>query len=242
MPNDATVPYEENPNHMIIWLDAGIGDPERYQNLKKAFATTNDPKNETPQKLNDGDYQEILDVLAPQPILFEGVRFMLAACTNIDSCLYYFEENQDKRIFFITSGALGRHAVPIIIEKFQKIFTDPHTNAPYCSIYVFCHNIELNIDWALDYRAYIQTFNFDADVLSRMVRDIADYFLIESKHLLDEEPPNNAAAYHRLSWAYKLFERYEKLEGASMRKPLKEINELLEDVEEDLKSSNDSDE
>ncbi|CAF4439984.1 unnamed protein product, partial [Rotaria sp. Silwood2] len=51
MPNDATVSYEENPNHMIIWLDVGIGDPNKYQHLKGAFSTRTDPKNETPVKL-----------------------------------------------------------------------------------------------------------------------------------------------------------------------------------------------
>ncbi|CAF4348387.1 unnamed protein product, partial [Rotaria sordida] len=44
--------------------------------------------------------------------------------------------------------------------------------------------------------------------LSRLVRDIGDYFLTESKRLLDENPPNNSAAYHRLSWTHKLYERY----------------------------------
>ncbi|CAF4397682.1 unnamed protein product, partial [Rotaria sordida] len=115
------------------------------------------------------------------------------------------------------------------------------TNEPYMSIYVFCHDISFHIDWALDYRDYIQIFNFDAQLLSRMTRDIGDYFLTESKRLLDENPPNNSAAYHRLSWTHKLYERYGKMERVSMRRELHEVNQLLEEVEEGLKSSSDED-
>ncbi|CAF4804379.1 unnamed protein product [Rotaria sp. Silwood1] len=241
MPNDATVPYEENPTHMIIWLDVSIGDPSRYQHLKKAFSSKSDPKHETPVELVDADYDEILRVEGPLPIDFEGVYFLLAAFTNIESCINCFAQNQDKRIFFITSGSLGRDAVPIIIERFKETFTDPVTDEPYMSIYVFCHDISLQIHQALDYRDYIQIFNFDADLLSRMIRDIGDYFLTESKRLLDESPPNNAAAYHRLSWTKELYYRYTKMEKVSMKKELGEVDQLLEDVEEELRSSSDED-
>ncbi|CAF0855761.1 unnamed protein product [Rotaria sordida] len=241
MPNDATVSYQENPNHMIIWLDAGIGDPARYQHLKKAFSTKTDPKNESPVELVDKDYDEILRIEGPSPVNFEGVNFLLAAFTNIASCINCFEQNQEKRIFFITSGTLGKDAVPIIIERFKETFTDPVTDEPYMSIYVFCHEISFHIDWALDYRDYIQIFNFDADLLSRMTRDMAEYFLTESKRLLEESPPNSSAAYHRLSWTHKLYDRYGKMENVSMRRELDEVNQLLEEVEEELKSSSDED-
>ncbi|CAF5152040.1 unnamed protein product, partial [Rotaria magnacalcarata] len=34
----------ENPNHLIIWLDQHIGQPEWCQHLKRAFSTQTDPK------------------------------------------------------------------------------------------------------------------------------------------------------------------------------------------------------
>ncbi|CAF1473520.1 unnamed protein product [Rotaria magnacalcarata] len=82
---------------------------------------------------------------------------------------------------------------------------------PYMFIYVFCQNIEYQLDWALEYRDYIQIFNFEADLLARMMRDIGDYFLTESKRLLNKSPPNNPAAQHRLTWANEFFQRYSQI-------------------------------
>ena len=178
----------------------------------------------------------------PLRVNFEGVWFLLAAFTNVERCIECFEQNQHKRIFFITSGSMGETAVPRILERFKQTFTDPVTDEPYDSIYVFCHNIEYQMDWALDYREYIQIFNHDADLLVRMIRDIANYFVMKGKRLLDEDPPNNAAAYHRLSWAHELYQRYSKMENVSMKKEFDELNELLEEIEEELKSSSDEDE
>jgi hypothetical protein len=241
MPNDAIPPYQEDPDHMIIWLDITIGDREAYIHLKDAFSTTNDPKNETPVKLVDSDYEELLRIERPKRVNFEGVWFLLAAFTSVERCVECFEQNQHKRILFITSGSIGQTAVPIILERFRHTFTDPATDEPYDSIYVYCHNIEYQINWALDYREYIQIFNHDADLLVRMIRDIANYFVMIGKRLLDEDPPNNAAAYHRLSWAHELYQRYSKMENVSLQQEFNELNQLLEDVEEELRPSSDED-
>jgi len=241
MPNSAIPPYQENPDHMIIWLDLTIGDPKEYIHLKSAFSSNSDPKNETPVKLVDGDYDRILRTQGPTYVNFEGVWFLLAAFTNVERCIQCFEQNQHKRIFFITSGSIGQTAVPIILERFKQTFIDPVTDKPYDSIYVFCHNVEYQMHWALEYSEYIQIFNHDADLLVRMIRDIADYFVMIGKRLLDEDPPNNAAAYHRLSWAHELYQRYSKMESVSLKKEFDELNQLLEDVEEELKASSDED-
>jgi hypothetical protein len=129
--------------------------------------------------------------------------------------------------------------VPKILAKYKQTFTDQVTDEAYASIYVFCHSVENQMAWALDYREYIQIFTFDKDLLVRMIRDIGDDFLTESKRLLDEDPPNNAAAYHRLSWAHELYQRYRDMEKVSMKKEFDEVNELLEGVEEELKASSD---
>ncbi|CAF1501660.1 unnamed protein product [Rotaria sordida] len=240
MPNNAAVP-DADIKHMIVWLDQHIGDLERYQHLKKAFSTQADPTHAEPVDLFDQDAAVLFRVEGPLPIHFEGVRFKLAAFNNIDSCLHCFEHNRNKRIFFITSGSLGKEAVPIILERFKETFTDPVTNEPYMSIYVFCLDISVHAEWASNYRNYIHIFDFDADLLSRMIRDIGGYFLTEGKRLLDGNPPNNSAAYHRLSWANELYERYSKMEIVSMKKELDEVNQLLEKVEEGLKTSSDED-
>jgi hypothetical protein len=242
MPNDATVSYEDDPNHMIIWLDSTIGDHEQCLHLKDAFSSTAHPKKETPVKLVDRDYDEILRSAGPTRVNFEGVWFLLAAFTDVDQCIECFEQNQEKRIFFITSGSLGKEAVPRIMARFERTFIDPVTDEAYDSIYVFCLHIEYQVDWALEYRRYIQIFNHEQDLLHRMIRDIGNYFVMISKRLLDEDPPNNSAAYHRLSWAHELYQRYSKLENVSMRTELDEVNQLLAQAEEELKASTDEDE
>ncbi|CAF4620358.1 unnamed protein product, partial [Rotaria socialis] len=211
MTNDATVPTEEEPNNLIIWLDEHIGDSNWCQQLKRAFSTQPDPKNPIPVKLSDQEFVEILVSEGHMPVDFEGVRFLLAAFKDIDSCIHCFYANPHKRIFFITSGSMGEKAVPIILDRFKDTFTDPVTKEPYRFIYVFCLNIKYNCEWALDYCDYIQMFNFEAELLARMIRDIGDYFLRESKRLLTESAPNNPAAYHRLTWAKELYERYNRM-------------------------------
>ncbi|CAF0880880.1 unnamed protein product [Adineta steineri] len=253
MPHDTTIPYEENPNHMIIWLDQTIGDPEKCIPLKKAFSSQADPKNETPVKLRDKDYAGILDIVGPVSVAFEGVEFLFAAFTNVESCIECFEQNQDKRIFFITSGSMGEIIIPQIISKFANIFTNPETDESYNSIYIFCLNKEYHSRWARAFRNYVQIFDFETDLLSRMIHDIADYFLTEGKQLLDEDPPNYPAAKHRLTWSHELYQRYDKMgdtdnmcimdrmEKVPVRKELNEVNELLENIDDEMASSSDED-
>jgi hypothetical protein len=193
-------------------------------------------------KLVDRDYDELLRNVGPTLVNFEGVWFFLAAFTSIEQCIECFQQNQHKRIFFITSGSMGQTAVPIILNRFRHVFTDPLTDEPYASIYVFCHNVEYQMAWALDYSDYIQIFNHDADLLVRMIRDTANYFVVIGKRLLDEDPPNNSAAYHRLTWAHELYQRYRKMENVQLKKEFEEVNQLLESIEEELKTSSDEDE
>jgi hypothetical protein len=241
MPNDAIPPYQEDPDHMIIWLSLDIGDPHRHQHLKRAFATNIDPACAAPVKLNDRNIDILFGEEYHLPVNFEGVRSLLAAFTSVERCVECFEQNQHKRIIFITSGSIGQTAVPIILERFKHTFTDPVTDEPYDSIYVYCHNIEYQMHWALDYREYIQIFNYDADLLVRMIRDIANYFVMIGKRLLEEDPPNNAAAYYRFNWAHELYQRYSKMENVSLKKEFGELNQLRDNVEEKLKQSSDED-
>lgn len=240
MPNDATVPYDDEPEHIIIWLDAFIGESTEYIHFKKAFSSVADPKSEITVSLSDQDTTKLLCDQVPVLVNFEGVQFLLASCRNIEECIQCFERNEEKRIFFVTSGSLGRDAVPEILKRFQHVFTDPETDEPYTSIYIYCGNIKYHIDWALECRDYIQMFDHEADLLTRMTRDIAEYFLMIGKRMLNEDPPNNAAAYHRLSWANELFTRYSKRENLPRQK-FEELKQLLDYVEEELKDSSDED-
>jgi hypothetical protein len=233
MASATTELHQDRLEHMIIWLDFYIGQFGDYQHLKEAFASSTDPTNEIPVTIDDRDFSSFIVQKYPMPLL--------ALFTDVEGCIECFERNQDKRIFFITSGSLGKVAVPQILERFRHTFTDPVTNEPYVSIYVLCCNTNKEMDWAFEYHDYIQIFNFDADLLSRMVRDIAEYYFTRSKRLLAEDPPNNLAAYHRLNWAYELYQRYSRMGHFAMSNELNEIDRLRQHGEEELKSLSDED-
>ncbi|CAF3610085.1 unnamed protein product [Rotaria sp. Silwood1] len=232
----------QKPNHMILWLDASIGDPKKYTQLKKAFGSNIDPCCENPIMLNDKDYDAILAAHNPVTVTFGGALFLLQAFTNAGDCLNAFEENQDKCIFFITSGRLGEIVVPQIIEHYRHIFTDRITNEPCHSIYVFCHSIELNADWAMDYREYIQMFDFDADLLERMTSDISKYFIERGSRLRRDN--NLESALQHLHWAKRLWLQHEKIKEikptdvfrcVQESEKMKEINGLIAETESMLR-------
>lgn len=234
MANNAVVADEGVPNHIVIWLDVGIGNHEKYHHLKHAFSSTADPTDPNPVPLVDADYDEILRAVGPRIVRFEGVETLLAAFTDIDPCIQCVQENQSKRIFFITSGSLGEIVVPMLLPQFSHAFTDPVTKQPHSSIYVFCHNVALHSEWMIDYVDYIQAFDFDADVLARLTYDTAEYFQTAAIRLLEVHPPDDHSVYHRLTWAHQLYQRHEKLGDFSMRRKLEEVTRLLAPVEQRL--------
>jgi len=75
----------------------------------------------------------------------------------------------------------------------------------------------------------------------QILYQIANYNVIIGKRLIAEDPPNNSAAYDRLSWAHELYQRYRKMERVSLRKELDEVNQLLEEVGKELSASSDED-
>jgi hypothetical protein len=241
-PLDTPANYDaELPNHMIIWLDATIGDPKEYTHLKRAFGNNADPRFEAWIMLTDKNYHTLVAEGDAVTVTFEGVRFLLQAFDKESDCLKAFEKNQDKRIFFITSGGMGQSIVPKIIERYRNIFTDPITDKPYPSVYVFCHNIGFHVNWAMDYREYIQMFNFDSELLERMTRDIAEYFIERGKRI--EQDNDLKGALQRLHWAKRLWEQYDKMDQqiptdefrpVRESKEMKEINKLIAEIEAKL--------
>lgn len=229
----------EKPNHIILWLDVEIGDPTKYLALKKSFSSNTDPLAQTWTMFTDRDIDRLLQVNEAQIVRFEGVVFLLQAFQTEEACLEAFEIHQDKRIFFITSGSLGRYAVPQIIARFRRVFIDPITNESYSSIFVFCHDIARQMDWADDYLEYLQMFNFDSELLERMIRDVAEYFIERSARLRQDQ--NYSGAKQRLQWGKKLRTQYDKMiQGFNTDDPtavvrserMRQIDILLGEIEQ----------
>jgi hypothetical protein len=237
-------PSEEIPNHMIVWLDLNIGVREDYKRLKAAFSSTTDPNHVNPVRLIDKEDDEINRAVGFEQINFEGVNFLLAAFTNVERCVDFLQENQTKKVFLITSGSMGRALLPLIKMHCKDAFTDPFTKQPCASVYVFCHEVKRQMDWMPSYPEYLAPpFDFDADLLLRMILDIAGYFVAESKRLLEEPSPNYSAVYNRLTWAHTLYDRYRPMKNScSIREEWAEVNQLIEKVEKKMKEQADNEE
>jgi hypothetical protein len=78
-------------------------------------------------------------------------------------------------------------------------------------------------EWTFDCLEYIQIFNHEADLLTRMTRDVAEYFFGQSQRYLQN-------ALRRLKWSKKLFTRYSEM-GESSIKEMKQVEKLTADIE-----------
>jgi hypothetical protein len=215
----------DNPilDHMIIWLDDHIGKPTEYQLLKKAFASNLDPRYEICTMLTDRDIDNLLRTGDIMPVHFAGVPFHLLAFDNPIRCYEAFEHYKNKHIYFITSGTLGKYIVPMLIENHKLLFTDPVTQEPYNSIYIFCGNTEFHYDWLIKFQEYLQPFNHEADLLARMTRDVADYFVEQGERHLQN-------ALRRYQWSKKVFHQYTRM-GENCIAQMRKVEKRTADIE-----------
>lgn len=200
-------------NYDIVWLDAYIGNPERYLQLKRAFFTHIDPESGKEISLSEQDIDSIIQQQSGFSGSFNTFHFTLKTFDEEKACLTYIDEIKHHRILFIASSTLGESAVKQILQQYTDSFTNKQTNEPYNSIYIFCRDMKTAAEWALDYEDYVQIFNFEADLLTRIMRDLADEFLNQGHQLLDSN--EDKLAVERLSWSRSLFIRYDNLKFTS---------------------------
>lgn len=193
-------------NQIIIWLDAHIGKPGVCEKLKGAFVSSLNPEQQTWTQLTDSDIDNLVCSGDARPVQFAGVLFYLMAFDNPYRCYEAFERHRNKHIYFITSGSMGEHIVPMLVENHKELFINPITKAAYYSIYIFCGNINYHAHWLSEVCEYAQAFDHDADLLQRMTRDVADYFVEEGERQLQNALRN----YQR---SKRVYERYTKLGG-----------------------------
>ena len=217
-----------SPKHIIIWLDAYIGDPTKCIHLKKAFLSSIDPQSQTWTKLTDKDYGNLIASDSAVTVSVGGVLFLLVGFTDPDACYQAFEQYRNYRIFFITSGSLGKDFVPRILPRFRDVFTDPVSNNPYDSVYIFYDPIVDRLDWAIGFRDYVQVFDHEKDLLVRMVRDVAGYFFTLAERESPTDHPDEALRYYR--WSKKLYIRYETL-GERAKPEIRTIDERTAQIE-----------
>lgn len=215
------------PNHIILWLDQSFEGSGSLQNLKEAFSTATDPCRTRWTNIN-GPYCNGL--LLDDEYTCHSLKHRtssLAVFDNEEECLQAFEQNRDKRIFFITSGSFGRTCIPTIISKYRKQFTDSANGNPYEHIYVLCCDIESHKAWAIKYVDYVQIFDFDTVLLKHLTHDIAEYYIAEGKRYYEKHQVKNALQCFR--WAENLWDKYEQMlrtNGCMVPYQLSELNRM----------------
>ncbi|CAF0806795.1 unnamed protein product [Adineta steineri] len=241
-------------NHMIVWLDENIASPDHYHDFKKVFATTTNPESTLQESLVDVDINNLIhDDVTRRDTSFLNVPFPFILFDSIDPCLAFLQKNAgEKRIFFMTSGDLGQHIVPAILNNHQSIFQDKNGNLYEDSIYIFCANMTAHIEWARQFLDFccIKIITDDRQMLARLTRDIAKY--LSSKG--EEELSNNnlsaiTLALQYFSWAHNLYQQADKVRPGypsnDSRNPINILKPLIAKAEQKLRelqtNSNDDD-
>ncbi|CAF1583783.1 unnamed protein product [Didymodactylos carnosus] len=120
---------------------------------------------------------------------------------EMNDCLEFIRGNASKKIFFISSGTLGKEIVPQIAEWSQV-----H------GIYIFCGNILYHKDWAINYCDHITSIlEHQDDLLLRLTRDIAEYLEKKGDHY--SALGETVKVKHCYAWAIKLLLRTRDMGG-----------------------------
>lgn len=227
-----TETLSDEPKNFIIWLDKHIGKPEECILLKCSFFMAMNPTSGLFERnLEPNDIDRSISLKVSMLIRLDEVEFMFQAFEDIERCFLTIERNRHKRIFFITSGSKGRIIVPSLVVNFPETFVQEYW------MYIFCANMNMTDvqggpaptnSWALDYVDHVLMFNYQDDLLARMVLEMARYFYTEAERLAIEDELHSARQHYK--WSIIMYLRYEKLEDKRKTDLIDEINQRIENL------------
>lgn len=206
-------------DHITVWVDVYIGEDQNCEGLKDKFdanlqvlRTNNYAENE----MNDDAM-----LLADQNMLakLKEDAYCLKYFSSIDRALDFIRQCQDKRIFFISSGTIGKKIVPHIAELPQ-----------IHGIYIFCGNISHHTQWAGEYVDYISAMlDHQDDLLERLTRDIAVY--LDKKGDRHRQNESMIAARNCYAWSLKLLNRGKSLGDTGSRKLIETVERKFKELQ-----------
>ncbi|CAF1058627.1 unnamed protein product [Adineta steineri] len=174
--------------YIIIWLDAHIGAEENCRKMKQKFQVGVLEAAAVPPQPPD----PIDDLICAMREYSAPVEF---AQTD-DEALNHIENNLacSKKIIFISSASLARQIIPEIQKKEFHIE----------SYYIFCGDMTLHRDWAMDLMAdglEVQMFDFEVTLLTRLCRDMSNILIEDGKVSLKQNKPETALMYFQYAYA-----------------------------------------
>jgi hypothetical protein len=190
------------PNHIIIWLDQYIGLFESNIQLKSGVSEQADPEKILPTSPLDKNINQSIQFKNNMEQSFDKIPKNLKAFSEKDECLHCIGESldQNKKVFFITSGSMGKDIAPDIIKKYSSLQ----------NIYVFCGYYKAHLEWVedcLDQNIICIMYDFHTDLLARLLRDVAEYFISEGDKELNQNQQLAYSAISYFNWAKLLLER-----------------------------------
>jgi hypothetical protein len=193
-------------------LDKHIGKAEECILLKQSFFMTMDPTTGLFEKnLNPDDIDRSICSDAALLVRLEDVEFIFQAFNDIEKCYKTIEQNLHKRIFFITSGSIGKIIVPSLVKLYPETFSENNL------IFIFCGNLIMKPvgdavpanDWLMEFLENVLPFDHQDDLLARMAKEMAGYFAAEAKVLTSKNQLDKARKYQ--DWSQQIRRRHAAL-------------------------------
>ena len=214
-------------DHITVWVDRFIGEDREYEKFKKTF-------HDQVQVLQSNNYTEKLiddeSMLCTDPKMLEDLGnkyYCLEYFSAPAAALKYIHNNANKKIFFISSGTIGKLMVPELVKLPQ-----------IQGIYIFCGSIAHHVEWATEYYENISAMlEHQDDLLTRLTRDIGKY--VEKKG--DEHKDNEDVLQARncYAWAKKLYVRCTMMGDGGAHKCLENIDIKLDEAQSSAQSPSD---
>jgi hypothetical protein len=205
-------------DHLIIWLDDHIGQDDVCIDLKEKLI------NAININIDEPLIRDEIDRLILNTNVRSRIGDRLITVRTIDDCLALIDTHYHKKIFLITSGTLGRYLVPRILSDY-----------PYVDkIFIFCHNIRLHMDWAMDYTDNLLMFDFHNDLFARLLHDIGMYYMDQGIFFSDSN--DHMRALYCLYITKKLLMRANHIFSLYNRFSLTTIGEFIAKEEQTLPS------
>ncbi|CAF0947996.1 unnamed protein product [Rotaria sp. Silwood1] len=169
---------------VVIWLD-GTFEGDNYQKMKDEF---NQKIGSTAASTSSNDIDSLICKETKEDLITNGAPVITVSTS--EEAFREIENHSEAKIFFISSGSLGKDMVPKIVRQYPLMH----------SFYIFCFKMTKHADWALDYTNCLQMFDHPIDLLVRLMRDISTYFIEQGKLYLEVNDPHNALKYFKHAW------------------------------------------